>query len=102
MGHLNMSQIRVQGKKISPGMSLSPMGVGETIGGLMSLYLVSEDIGIHDVDHLLVDPWQVGTHLLHQPLLAWKQCYRVIKELRAPVQTGGNWEGCGDLGWEVV
>jgi len=100
MGHLNLSQIWVQGKKISPGVS--PRGTGETKGDPMSQYLVSEDIGIHDVNHLLIDPWQVGTHPLHQPLLTWKQCYEVIKELRVPVQTEGNWEGCRDLGWEVV
>lgn len=78
------------------------MGVGETTGDPMSLYLVSEDIGIHDIDHLLVDPWQVGTHPLHQPLLTWKQYYGVIKELRGLVQTGGDREGWGDLGWEGV
>lgn len=36
-------------------------------------YLVSEDVGVHNVDHLLVDTGQVGTHPLHQPLLPWEQ-----------------------------
>lgn len=67
-----LSPMGAQDPQTQPRGASSPVGTQEArvrMPGTLS----GKDVGVHNIHYLLIDTGQVGTHLLHQPLLTWEQ-----------------------------